>query len=170
VVPPDGGGGRLAVLVANYLSSFAIGLAIGGIVPFLSLVMERRGVGEVMIGANPAAASLGIIVVAPFVPAIVRRVGLATSVIAGIVISVVAFLAMGIFESLAAWFLLRPIVAGGTAIQWIVSETWMNAISTRRDRGRIMAVYVTAVAAGLRKLGLLPLSSARESWLKPLNC
>ena len=164
VVPPDGGGGRMAVLVANYLSSFAIGLAIGGIIPFLSLVMERRGVGEVMIGANTAAASLGIIVVAPFVPAIVRRVGLATSVIAGIVISVVAFLAMGVFESLAAWFLLRPIVAGGTAIQWIVSETWMNAVSTRQDRGRIMAVYVTAVAAGFAIGPAILTVTGTEGW------
>lgn len=144
--PP--GDGRTAVLLANYLSSFTIGLAVGGIIPFLSLLMERRGVGEVMIGANTAAASFGIICVAPFVPAIVRRFGVAVSVIAGIVLSVVAFLAMGVFDSLAAWFFLRPIAAGGTAIHWIVSETWMNAIATRRDRGRIMAVYVTSIAAG----------------------
>jgi GntR family transcriptional regulator/MocR family aminotransferase len=35
-------GPREAALLANYLSSFAIGLAIGGVIPFLTLVLERR--------------------------------------------------------------------------------------------------------------------------------
>ncbi len=139
---------RIAVLAANYLSSFSIGVAIGGIIPFLSLIMEQRGVGEVVIGANTAAGSLGIICVAPFVPAIVRRFGLGVAVIGGIVASSVAFLLMGVFQSMLAWFPLRLIFAGGLAIHWIVSETWMNAVASARNRGRIMSVYVTLIAAG----------------------
>lgn len=157
-------GRREAVLAANYLSSFAIGLAVGGIVPFLSLLMERRGIDETLIGANTAAGSLGIICLAPFVPAVVRRFGLAASVTGGIVVSVAAFLCMGAFDSLAAWFVLRPIAAGGTAIHWIVSETWMNAVSTRRDRGRIMAVYVTMIAGGFAAGPALLTVTGVEGW------
>ena len=141
-------GPREAVLLANYLSSFTIGLAIGGVIPFLTLVLERRGVEEIVVGANSAAASVGIIALAPFVPRLVRRFGMAASVTGGLLVSTAALLLLGVFESLWAWFLLRPLVAGGTVIQWVVSETWMNAVSTTRDRGRIMAVYVTAIAAG----------------------
>ena len=147
-IPIVGGGKRAAILVANYLSSFTIGIAVGGISPFLSMILEARGVNETTIGANAAAGSIGIICVAPFVPAIVRHFGLAISVVAGIFLSVVAFLAMAVIDSLVAWFVLRFVFAGGLAIHWVVSETWMNALSTRRDRGQILSIYVTAIAAG----------------------
>ncbi len=158
-------GPREAALLANYLSSFAIGLAIGGVIPFLTLVLERRGVEEIVVGANSAAGSLGIVALAPFVPRIVQRFGMAASVTGGLLVSTVALLLLGVFESLWAWFLLRPLVAGGTVIQWVVSETWMNAISTSRDRGRVMAVYVTAVAAGFAVGPVLLAVVGVDGWL-----
>lgn len=142
-------GARMAVLVANYLSCFAVGLAVGGVIPLFALILENRGVSETVIGANTAVGSLGIICVAPFVPWIVRRLGLATAVISGIVVSVLALAAIAMTESLTAWFLLRPIYAGGLGIHWVVSETWMNSVASNRDRGRIMAIYVTTIAAGM---------------------
>ena len=147
-MPIVGGRTRVAILLANYLSSFTIGIAVGGISPFLSLILEARGVNETIIGANAAVGSVGIICVAPFVPAVVRRFGLATSVVAGILLSVVAFLAMAVTGSLVAWLVLRFVFSGGLAIHWVVSETWMNAVSTHRDRGQILSIYVTAIAAG----------------------
>jgi MFS family permease len=146
---PNGRGGKIAVLIANYLSCFAIGLAVGGSIPLLSLIMERHGVSETLIGANTAMGSIGIICIAPFVPLIVRRFGLVASVIAGIMLSVVSFLAMAIFDSLSVWFVLRPLYASGLGIHWIVSETWMNTLASNRNRGRIMAIYVTTIAAGM---------------------
>jgi MFS family permease len=146
---PDSDVGRSAVLIANYLSCFAVGLAVGGVIPLFSLILERRGVSETMIGANTAVGSLGIICIAPFVPWIVGRLGLATSVVLGIVLSAIALAAIAVTESLLAWFLLRPIYAGGLGIHWVVSETWMNSVASNRDRGRIMAIYVTTIAAGM---------------------
>ena len=146
---PNGRGGKTAVLIANYSSCFAIGLAVGGSIPLLSLIMERHGVSETLIGANTAMGSIGIICIAPFVPMIVRRFGLVASVIVGIVLSVVSFLAMAIFDSLSVWFVLRPLYASGLGIHWIVSETWMNTVASNRNRGRIMAIYVTTIAAGM---------------------
>ncbi len=139
---------RKATLFANYSSSFLIGIAIGGIIPFLSLVMENRGVTESIIGANTAVASLGIICTAPFVPSLVSKFGLRISIIGGVSLSVICFIALAFVDSIVSWFLLRPLIATGTAVHWIISETWLNAISTRQDRGRIMAIYVTTIAAG----------------------
>ena len=163
--PPDSRGGRTAVLIANYLSCFAIGLAVGGSIPLLSLIMERRGVSETLIGANTAMGSIGVICIAPFVPMIVRRFGLAPSVIAGIVLSVASFLAMAVFDSLAAWFVLRPLYAGGLGIHWIVSETWMNTVASNRNRGRIMAIYVTTIAAGMAAGPAILGVTGTEGWM-----
>ena len=146
---PERSKGRVAVLVANYLSSFAVGLAVGGVIPLFSLILEKRGVSETMIGANTAIGSLGIICIAPFVPWIVQRLGLARSVILGIVMSTVALAVTAVTDSLVAWFILRPLYAGGLGIHWVVSETWMNLVASKRDRGRIMAIYVTSIAAGM---------------------
>lgn len=140
---------RVMVLLANYLSCFAVGLAIGGVIPLFSLVLEKRGISEAVIGANTAIGSLGIICIAPFVPWIVGRFGLGASVIGGIVISTGALLVAGFTESLAAWFVLRAFYAAGLGIHWVVSETWMNAVASSRDRGRIMSIYVTTIAAGM---------------------
>ena len=163
--PPDSRGGRTAVLIANYLSCFAIGLAVGGSIPLLSLIMERRGVSETLIGANTAMGSIGVICIAPFVPMIVRRFGLAPSVIAGIVLSVASFLAMAVFDSLTAWFVLRPLYAGGLGIHWIVSETWMNTVASNRNRGRIMAIYVTTIAAGMAAGPAILGVTGTEGWM-----
>ncbi len=142
-------GARLPVLFANYLSCFAVGLAVGGVIPLFSLILEKRGVAEALIGGNSAVGSLGIICVAPFVPRIVRRFGLARSVVGGIVISTVALLAAAVADSLVAWFALRALFTSGLAIHWVVSETWMNTVASSRDRGRIMSIYVTTIAAGM---------------------
>jgi MFS family permease len=142
-------GARTVVLVANYLSCFAIGLAVGGVIPLFTLILERRGISETMIGANTAIGSLGVICIAPFVPWIIHRFGLAVSVVAGILLSVVALAAMAMEDSLLAWFILRPLYGGGLGIHWVVSETWMNSVASNRDRGRIMAIYVTTIAAGM---------------------
>ena len=139
---------RNAILTANFLSSFAIGVAAGGIVPFLSLIMERRGVDAVVIGANTATGSLGIIVMAAFAPTIIRLLGFGNAILGGLAISAIAMLLMGLVDSMIAWFPLRFLCVGCLGIHWVISETWMNAVATSRDRGRIMSIYVTIIAAG----------------------
>lgn len=136
------------VLAVNYASAFAIGLVIGGIIPLFSLVMERWGVDPVVIGANSATASLGILVTAPFAPLLVRVFGLVPAICCGMVVSSAAIVIMGLTESVGVWFVLRFVGAAGLAVHWIISETWMSSVATERTRGRILAAYVTFIAAG----------------------
>lgn len=136
------------VLAVNYASAFAIGLVIGGIIPLYSLVMERWGVDPVVIGANSATASLGIMVTAPFAPLLVRTFGLVPAICFGMLVSAAAIVVMGLTESVEAWFVLRFVGAAGLAVHWIISETWMSSVATDRTRGRILAAYVTFIAAG----------------------
>ena len=139
---------RWSVLGANYLSAIAVGLAIGGFIPLVALALEKRGIEPWIIGANASSAALGIIAVAPFVPAIMARLGVARSMIGGIVIGTGCMVAFPFVEAVWGWFVLRFVGAAGVAIHWVLSETWMNAVATENGRGRALAVYVTLMAGG----------------------
>jgi MFS family permease len=52
------------------------------------------------------------------------------------------------FPSLPAWFALRFVMGSAGTVHWVVSEVWMNALATARDRSRLMGIYATLLAAG----------------------
>lgn len=136
------------VLAAHFLSSITIGLAVGGIVPLISVTLEARDVDSIVIGINSAMTSVGVLTVAPFAPAIVRRVGASAGIILGLAVCSLSVLAMAFVESIWLWLMLRFLIGAGVSVQWVVSETWMNAVSRESQRGRVMAIYVTSIAAG----------------------
>jgi MFS family permease len=135
-------------LIAHYASSMAIGLAIGGFVPLIAVTLEARQVDSVLIGINSAMTSVGVLMVAPFATAVVRRIGASTGMVAGLLLTAASALAMAFFDSLWVWLVLRFLIGAGVSIHWVVSETWMNAIVSERRRGLAMAVYVTSIASG----------------------
>ena len=135
-------------LAAHFTSSLSIGISIGGMVPLIALTLEHRGVDPVLIGVNSAMTSLGVLVAAPLVPTVIRRLGAAEGVIVGLLLTSVALLGLAFTEDIGLWLLLRFLMGVGIATQWVVSETWMQAIVPERRRGLVMSVYVTSIAAG----------------------
>jgi MFS family permease len=141
--------GRVAwSLAAHFASSLSIGIAIGGMVPLIALTLEHRGVGPVLIGVNSAMTSLGVIAAAPLVPTVIRRLGAAEGIAAGLMLTTAAVLALAYTEDFALWLVLRFLIGAGVVVQWVVSETWMQAIVSERRRGLVMSIYVTAIASG----------------------
>lgn len=135
-------------LLAHYASSMSIGLAVGGFVPLIAVTLEARQVDTVLIGINSAMTSLGVLVVAPFATAIVRRLGASPAMVAGLLVTAASALAMAFLDSLWIWMVLRFLIGAGVAIHWVVSETWMNAIVSERRRGLVMSIYITSIASG----------------------
>jgi len=156
VTAPDAplGGGALTAaqvrwsLFAHYASSMAIGLAIGGFVPLISVTLEARGVDSVLIGINSAMTSVGVLAVAPFATVIVRRLGASTGMVLGLLLTAASALAMAFVDAIWVWLILRFLIGAGVSVHWVVSETWMNAIVSERRRGLVMSVYVTSIACG----------------------
>ena len=66
---------------------------------------------------------------------------------------------------LPAWFLLRFITGMAGAVPWVVSETWLNMVATERDRGRIMGIYATVLAAGFAIGPAIIGAVGAEGWL-----
>ncbi|HXV36121.1 MAG TPA: MFS transporter, partial [Myxococcota bacterium] len=85
----------VAVTAAMTVTALIYGLSL----PLLSLVMDQRGIDSELIGLSAGVQSLGIVLVAPFLPAFVSRSGLATPMIGAILISLVGFLLLPVFTS-----------------------------------------------------------------------
>lgn len=125
--------------------------------PLLALVMNARGIDSTLIGWSAAVQSVGIVLIAPFLPAYMSRVGPAMPMLGAILVSLVAFLLLPLFTSTGAWFLLRFVIGSAGGVLWVCGDAWVNEVATERIRGRVVAGYGVAIAAGF-SLGPLLLS------------
>jgi MFS family permease len=152
-------------LVAIFVTAFTAGLAMGAAMPMVSMSMEIRGMSAVNIGYVVAAAPLGLICASPIIGSMVNRFGLlGTMMMGGLVVALTLALMPGMF-GVGSWILLRFVAGLGIASLWILSETWVNAIATDQNRGRIVAGFMITLSAGF---GLGPISITYigvESWL-----
>lgn len=141
-------GRRRLVLMALFASVFSFGISFGGLVPWIALVLEGRGTDETVIGIVSAANPVGVLLAAPLVPLIVRRFGAADAMLLSGVVSVVSIALLPVFDSIAAWLVLRLVSGLAGAVPWVVTETWINVVAGDRMRGRVIAFYAAVLAAG----------------------
>ncbi len=133
--------------------------------PLLSLVLESQGENSAMIGLNAAMAPLGLVASAPIMPVLAKRFGPWPVAVVCAVATGALMLALGAFRALEPWFPLR--FALGIAISglFIVSETWINQLATRRIRGRVMGIYTTVLSAGFAVGPFLIAAIGSAGWL-----
>lgn len=134
--------------------------------PLLALVMNARGIDSTLIGLSAAVQSIGIVLIAPFLPAYMSRVGPAMPMLGAILVSLVAFLLLPLFTSTGAWFLLRFVIGSAGGVLWVCGDAWVNEVATERIRGRVVAGYGVAIAAGF-SLGPLLLSVTGSDSVAP---
>ena len=134
----------VAVTAAMAVTALIYGLSL----PLLAFVMNARGVDSLWIGLSAAVQSVGIILVAPFLPKHMSRLGPAILMLGAILVSLVAFLLLPLFTSVASWFVLRFAIGIAGGVLWVCGDTWVNAVATEKTRGRVVAVYGVAVAGG----------------------
>jgi len=140
---------RRRSLVAVIASVTAIGVTIGLVVPVLALNLAARSTPSFWVGMMAAMPPIAILVCGPFLPAVVRRLGALASLYVGTGIGLVALLLFPVFTSLPAWFALRFVMGVGIALGWVVSEVWINAVATDRNRGLVIGIYGATLSAGL---------------------
>ena len=112
----------------------------------LPLLMESRGVPAWVMGLNAAMSPLGILLVGPFLPAVVARFGSKTVVNAVIAVIVATLLSFKLFPGLAAWFVIRFVFGIAAGTLFTVSEAWILSFAETGNRGRIMAVYTSVLS------------------------
>ena len=135
-------------LAAIIGTAFGVGVAVGAIVPLVSLSLARDGYNALMIGINSAMLPIAVILMGPLMPRIIARLGTLRSVYFGLGITALCVLLFPALPNYYAWCAIRFVIGLAGAIHWITSETWINLMATSRSRSRIMGIYASVMALG----------------------
>ncbi len=114
----------------------------------LSLVLDREGYSEALIGLNAAMTPLGIIVSAPVMPALAGRYGGYRVMMASLASGITVLILLAAFPNIILWFFLRFVFGAVVNGVFVVSETWINQLAPTRMRGRIIAIYAVSASVG----------------------
>jgi len=135
--------------------------------PFFSLALEKRELANWLIGLNASLASVGILLVGPFLPQLIHRFGLKHVVAVMFAVSIFSFGVLLFVDHLTMWFLARFVMGTCFAALWTTTEIWLNGVVSDRHRGRIIGasgtLYATCqfigplVLGGVGVTGPLPL-------------
>ncbi len=145
-----------------------VNLVYGLTLPLLSLVLDGQGIGKTVIGLSIVAQACAGVVIAPFVPRLIIRIGAARVMQVSTVVAAMVLIALGVFQDVYLWFPLRFMLGATAAILWSASETLINELADDNWRGRIIGVYGSAGAAGFA-LGPLVLIATGTNGLLPFT-
>jgi MFS family permease len=130
------------------LTAAIFGLTYGLSAPLIALELAEAGYSESLIGANGAMYAAGVLLVAPYLPGLSRRLGFARLSQGALVASGGLFALFPLAPFLWIWFPLRAALGAASEALFVVSETWLNQIADEGSRGRLIAIYVTALSCG----------------------
>jgi len=139
---------RRLILIAIFACVLSFSISLGGLVPWMALVLEARGVDEAMIGFVAAANPLGVMLAAPLVPRLLRRIDAADAILAAGVVTVASIALLPLFDTVSAWLILRLISGFAGSVPWVVTETWINVVADDRNRARVVALYGAVLSVG----------------------
>jgi MFS family permease len=139
---------RRWALAAAIASVTVFGLSVGQSSPLLSLLLEQRGVDATLNGLNAGATFVGVLIGPLLAPHFVRWFGIRRFLLVCFGLDIALFLAMKAFESMPAWFVLRPLLAVVGSGIFTAGEAWINQLAGEVGRGRIIGVYAAALSAG----------------------
>ncbi|WP_449415531.1 MFS transporter [Ochrobactrum teleogrylli] len=140
--------GSLRTMAVVILTAAMFGLTYGLSAPLIALELSDAGYSEALIGVNGAMYAVGVLMIAPFLPALLKRFGF------GRLAKGALLAAGGLFALFPAspffwiWFPLRAALGAASETMFVVSEAWLNQITAEANRGKTIAIYVTALSAG----------------------
>jgi MFS family permease len=137
------------VLAAVFSTSLGVGLIFGFEPPLIAMVLNRGGHSSFLIGTVIAVSLVAVILIGPFYPRVISRIGLQRSVVGGIGCGVLILLAMPVWTGVGAWMVLRVLTGCVLGLSWIASEIWMNRVAGGTSRGTVMGIYGTIFSLGV---------------------
>lgn len=136
----------LVLAVTAVVAVFAMGTGVS--YPLLSLLLARQGYSAWEIGLNAAMMPLGLCLLSPALLPLAERIGMVILGIASTAGTAALIMGLWLFPQIEVWYLLRFLLGGTIAGAFVISETWINQLATPDNRGRVIGLYATVVAAG----------------------
>jgi MFS family permease len=135
-------------LAAVTTSACGVGISFGVGYPIVSLVFEEWAQPRWVIGLAGAVPSIAVLLLLPFMPKVLARLGTVQAMVLGCLISSFGFLCLYLFQSVPAWIALRFVMSAGLTLPWLIGETWLNTVTTDETRGRVVALYAAGFFLG----------------------
>ena len=156
---------RLKSLAAVITAAAVVGMLLSLTLPLLAILMEQRGASARFIGANSAMPALSMLVITPFIPRIIARVGTMRLLVACLILSIFTLTAFRLTDNLWLWFPIR--ILNGLAIVhvFVISETWIQTLAEKNSRGRLIAIYTVAFSLGWAMGPFILTLTGTEGWL-----
>jgi len=140
---------------ARFRSLFAVIVAMGVTaaiyslsLPLFAARLDEMGHSEFVIGINSAAQAISVILIAPLGPLFLRLWGPAVLMLWMLALSFVFIVLCPLYDNAWYWLVLRLLLGASTGVLWIAGEAWINEASGETTRGRVLAFYGIAGAAG----------------------
>lgn len=166
---PTPPGVNVASIAAAIGAISVVGLGLALTIPLLAFELDARGISSTWIGINTAVGGVATIVVAPFTPGLVRRLGAGPMLMMALVTAAISLVAFKLTASFALWFPLRFIFGAALCVLFVVSEFWINAAAPSGRRGFVIGIYGTVLSVGFAG-GPAILSLVGTSGLAPYLC
>jgi len=151
-------------LVAACAAITVFGFAFGMSYPLLSLILESRGVSSEMIGINSAMMPIGILLFSSVIPVATKRFGARKVAITAALVTALVILSYKVFDTLAAWFLIRLVQGMTISTLFVLSEAWIVGSAGDRNRGKIVAIYSSVLSGSFGAGPLLISFIGIEGW------
>ncbi|WP_424813866.1 MFS transporter [Roseococcus sp. YIM B11640] len=116
--------------------------------PLIALDLAERGLGETAIGLNAAMHAVGVLLTAPLLPRLVARFGARRMVVTALLLSAVVVALFPAMPLVWLWFPLRLLLGCAAETLFVLSETWINHLSSEESRARAMATYTASLSVG----------------------
>ncbi len=139
---------HLASRAAVIMTATVFGLTYSLSAALIAIDLAEMGLGEALIGANAAMHAVGVLGMAFLLPKLTASLGMRRAVVSGLAVAAAIlplFPAMPVFW---LWFPLRVFLGAASETLFVLSETWLNALSSEETRARSMGVYTAALSVG----------------------
>lgn len=133
---------------AAIASISAVGIAIGLSFPLLSIILDNRGYQAGLIGANAATAGVASLAAVWLVSPMANRLGVTWTLVLAALCASLSLILFFVFDSIAAWFVLRITFHGALTLSFVLSEFWINSASSENKRGLVLGIYATVLSLG----------------------
>ena len=161
-IPADAVPWRAIVCVVACVSIFAVTL--GLTLPLLSFILEGRHVHTAVIGANAAMTPIGLLLSAPLILPLVRRLGEWQLGLLCMGLTALSILIFKLTDDLVVWFVARIIYGMAIGVLFSISEAWITALAPPASRGRLIGAYMSILAGGFAAGPFLLAITGSEGW------